>query len=229
MVVENVATALLNLSLESELRVSLGTEVCVRSLVGLLTSQSATSVACDSAIGALCNLSTVEANRSGIIASGVIPTLIDTVRSDAPIRTLQEATRTLFNLSLDLTGRLEAVESGAVALVLELLGEDDASELEEDLALLLCLLAKLPAARVQIQMLDGITVLASVLETGGTGAQGHVVATLLQLAEGSAMGREIVRSEVTLVSVLGIAESCNLRTKAKANALAKLLRADSVV
>eukprot|EP00270_Netrium_digitus_P009752 TRINITY_DN2986_c0_g1_i6.p1 TRINITY_DN2986_c0_g1~~TRINITY_DN2986_c0_g1_i6.p1 ORF type:complete len:268 (-),score=66.44 TRINITY_DN2986_c0_g1_i6:135-938(-) len=231
----HAALALLNIALEKELKEKIVMAGAAEALVNLLKGSKYCSDEQDwlslreSAVGALCCLSSCSVdNRPAIIAT------------DSSTQMRRDCLIALFNLSMDATIRQKLVETSIIQNLIEWMEEEDDGfgswapnprepecAVENEMVALLANLCKCDQGRKEVVSQRGISVLASVVETGRRLSQSNAVSALLLLTTDRQMGescQRVLKKEGILPALSAFAQIAAPRCKEKAARLMELLR-----
>eukprot|EP00271_Cylindrocystis_brebissonii_P018550 TRINITY_DN5325_c0_g1_i1.p1 TRINITY_DN5325_c0_g1~~TRINITY_DN5325_c0_g1_i1.p1 ORF type:complete len:559 (+),score=94.57 TRINITY_DN5325_c0_g1_i1:105-1781(+) len=221
--VEQSVTIILNLALQGSLKEAIGTKATVKTLTRLAGS-SEVEVICDNAAAALCNLASAAETRKILMEAGVVPLLLNRMQHGTNARASRDAAVGLFNLSIDPDCKEQMVEHGTLSILLGML-QEDGNPCEEEAAHFMASLAKSPTACACLEREDeAILTLAGLLEEGNPRTQASVVSTLLQVAHGSAKGKQMVADEGILPALAKVVETGIPRGREKAASLIAILR-----
>eukprot|EP00271_Cylindrocystis_brebissonii_P001280 TRINITY_DN11591_c0_g1_i1.p1 TRINITY_DN11591_c0_g1~~TRINITY_DN11591_c0_g1_i1.p1 ORF type:complete len:976 (+),score=101.35 TRINITY_DN11591_c0_g1_i1:162-3089(+) len=226
---ESALTILMNLTLEATLKEQVVEHGGVEVLLQLVSWPQVEGSILEVAVGIICNLGVVEANRGVIRRSGLISWLVQLLGpregSDSNSSRLRKETAVaLFNLALNDACREEIISSWCVEVVLDVLREANIQpRLEENCSLLLCTLNKSPVAQQKMVKNGGVALMGKLVKLGNQAVQGHCAATLVLIASGSAEGLAAVEANVAISGLVHLSNHGNKRGAAKATALLRLL------
>lgn len=207
---ENAVTALLNLSLNDEIKTLIADANAIEPLIHVL--QTGSPEAKENAATTLYSISKVGDNKVRIGKSGAIKPLVDLLANGTP-RGKRDAATALFNLSTSPENRVCIVEAGAVKHLLELI--DPATGMVDKAVVVLSYLAKIPEGRTAIGEQGGIPLLVEVVELGTARGKENAVAALLLLCANSRRFCNMALKEGAVPSLAALVHSGTPRAKQK--------------
>ncbi|KAL7617432.1 hypothetical protein Lser_V15G03246 [Lactuca serriola] len=174
---ENAVTALLNLSIFEDNKVSIVTSGAVTGIVHVLKEGS--MVARENSAAALFSLSVIHEKDFIIASAGAISPLV-LLLSEGTERGKRMATNALFNLCITEGNKKKAVRAGVVPMLMELLMEQQGVLKDKAIAILAVLSIQIEG-RLAIGIAAALPILVEIIETGSPRNKQNAVVVLVEL------------------------------------------------
>lgn len=223
----NAVAALVNLSLESNNKVSIVRAGAIPYLIDVL--KMGHPEAQEHAAGAIFSLALNDENKTAIGVLGAIPPLIHMLRSSEE-RGRQDALMALYHLSFAQNNYAKLIKMGAVSILLNL-AREDRSDLASRALLILYNIAANSEGRKALLDASAIGSLVGILakhqkdrSKGSQVIQEHTVAVLLLMSHNNLRFKSLALQAGAMELLVGLAESGNVRTKEKASILTSIMR-----
>lgn len=211
---EHAVTALLNLSINGNIKLMIAESGAIDPLIHVLETGNA--CAKENAAAALFSLSLLEEYRVKIGQSGAVKPLVDLLRSGT-LRGKKDAATALFNLSIFHENKARIIQAGAVKYLVELMEPE--SEMVDKAVALLSNLSSVAEGCLAIARESGIPLLVEVVETGTPRGKENAASILLQLCLGSPKYCRLVLQEGAVPPLVALSQSGTSRAKEKAQQL----------
>ncbi|KAK1412621.1 hypothetical protein QVD17_34014 [Tagetes erecta] len=211
---EHAVTALLNLSINGNIKSMIAESGAVEPLIHVL--KTGNTCAKENAAAALFSLSLLEDYRSKIGRSGAVKPLVDLLGSGT-LRGKKDAATALFNLSIFHENKARIIQAGAVKYLVELM--DPETQMVDKAVALLSNLASVPEGCLVIAREGGIPLLVEVVETGSQRGKENAASILLQLCLNSPKYCRLVLQEGAVPPLVALSQSGTSRAKEKAQQL----------
>lgn len=211
---EHAVTALLNLSIDENIKASIAEAGAVESLIHVLRTGNAGSK--ENAAAALFSLSVLGEYRMKIGRSSAVKALVDLLQSGT-IRGKKDATTALFSLSIFHENKARIVQAGAVKYLVELM--DPSSEMIDKAVALLANLSTIAEGCTAIMRAGGIPFLVEIIETGSQRGKENAASILFQLCINSAKFCRMVLQEGAVPPLVALSQSGTPRAKEKVHCL----------
>ncbi|KAK9067543.1 hypothetical protein SSX86_011654 [Deinandra increscens subsp. villosa] len=211
---EHAVTALLNLSINGNIKSMIAESGAVEPLIHVL--ETGNMCAKENAAAALFSLSLLEEYRVKIGQSGAVKPLVDLLGSGT-LRGKKDAATALFNLSIFHENKARIIQAGAVKYLVELM--DPETQMVDKAVALLSNLASVPEGCLVIAREGGIPLLVEVVETGSQRGKENAASILLQLCLNSPKYCRLVLQEGAVPPLVALSQSGTSRAKEKAQQL----------
>ncbi|KAI3760181.1 hypothetical protein L1987_50572 [Smallanthus sonchifolius] len=211
---EHAVTALLNLSINGNIKSMIAESGAVEPLIHVL--ETGNTCAKENAAAALFSLSLLEEYRVKIGQSGAVKPLVDLLGSGT-LRGKKDAATALFNLSIFHENKARIIQAGAVKYLVELM--DPETQMVDKAVALLSNLASVPEGCLVIAREGGIPLLVEVVETGSQRGKENATSILLQLCLNSPKFCRLVLQEGAVPPLVALSQSGTSRAKEKAQQL----------
>ncbi|XP_076925554.1 U-box domain-containing protein 4-like [Bidens hawaiensis] len=211
---EHAVTALLNLSINGNIKSMIAESGAVEPLIDVL--ETGNTCAKENAATALFSLSLLEEYRVKIGQSGAIKPLVDLLGSGT-LRGKKDAATALFNLSIFHENKARIIQAGAIKYLVELM--DPEIQMVDKAVALLSNLASVPEGCLVIAREGGIPLLVEVVETGSQRGKENAASILLQLCLNSPKYCRLVLQEGAVPPLVALSQSGTSRAKEKAQQL----------
>lgn len=211
---EHAVTALLNLSINGNIKLMIAESGAIDPLIHVL--ETGNSCAKENAAAALFSLSLLEEYRVKIGQSGAVKPLVDLLRSGT-LRGKKDAATALFNLSIFHENKARIIQAGAVKYLVELMEPE--SEMVDKSVALLSNLSSVSEGCLAIAKEGGIPLLVEVVESGTPRGKENAASILLQLCLGSPKYCRLVLQEGAVPPLVALSQSGTSRAKEKAQQL----------
>ncbi|KAJ0512546.1 putative U box domain, armadillo-like helical, Zinc finger, RING/FYVE/PHD-type [Helianthus annuus] len=211
---EHAVTALLNLSINGNIKSMIAESGAVEPLIHVL--ETGNTCAKENAAAALFSLSLLEEYRVKIGQSGAVKPLVDLLGSGT-LRGKKDAATALFNLSIFHENKARIIQAGAVRYLVELM--DPETQMVDKAVALLSNLASVPEGCLVIAREGGIPLLVEVVETGSQRGKENAASILLQLCLNSPKYCRLVLQEGAVPPLVALSQSGTSRAKEKAQQL----------
>lgn len=211
---EHAVTALLNLSLNEEIKAKIAEAGIIEPLIHVL--KTGTDTAKENSAAALFSFSLLEDFKSKIGRSGAIKVLVDLL-ARGTIRGKKDAATALFNLSICHENIARIVQGGAVKYLVQLL-EPSTGMVDKSVALL-ANLSPITEGRLAIAKEGGIPLLVEIVDSGSQRGKENAASVLLQLCLNSNKFCNLVLQEGAVPPLVALSQSGTPRAKEKAQQL----------
>lgn len=211
---EHAVTALLNLSINENIKAMIAEQGALEPLIHVLRTGNAGAK--ENAAAALFSLSLLEEYRKKIGRSGAVKALVDLLGSGT-IRGKKDAATALFNLSIFHENKARIIQVGAVKHLIRLL--DPSNEMVDKAVALLANLSTISEGCLAIVREEGIPSLVEIVETGSQRGKENAAAILLQLCLNSPKYCRLVLQEGAVPPLVALSQSGSARAKEKAQQL----------
>ncbi|EEF30352.1 ubiquitin-protein ligase, putative [Ricinus communis] len=211
---EHAVTALLNLSINEEVKSMIAEAGALEPLIHVL--KSGNDGAKENSAAALFSLSVLEEYKAKIGCSGAVKALVDLLASGT-LRGKKDAATALFNLSILHENKARIVQAGAVKYLVELM--DPATGMVDKSVALLANLSTIGEGRLAIARAGGIPSLVEIVESGSQRGKENAASVLLQLCLNSPKFCTFVLQEGAVPPLVALSQSGTLRAKEKAQQL----------
>lgn len=211
---EHAVTALLNLSINENIKSMIAESGAVEPLIHVL--KTGNTCAKENAAAALFSLSLLEDYRVKIGQSGAVKPLVDLLGTGT-LRGKKDAATALFNLSIFHENKARIIQAGAVKYLVELM--DPESQMVDKSVALLSNLASVSEGCLAIAREGGIPLLVEVVETGSHRGKENAASILLQLCLSSPKYCRLVLQEGAVPPLVALSQSGTSRAKEKAQQL----------
>lgn len=207
---EHAVTALLNLSINENIKSMIAESGAVEPLIHIL--KTGNTCAKENAAAALFSLSLLEDYRVKIGQSGAVKPLVDLLGTGT-LRGKKDAATALFNLSIFHENKARIIQAGAVKYLVELM--DPESQMVDKSVALLSNLASVSEGCLAIAREGGIPLLVEVVETGSHRGKENAASILLQLCLSSPKYCRLVLQEGAVPPLVALSQSGTSRAKEK--------------
>lgn len=211
---EHAVTALLNLSINENIKARIAEEGALEPLIHVLRTGNAGAK--ENAAATLFSISLLDEYRIKIGRSGAIKPLVDLLGSGT-IRGKKDAATALFNLSIFHENKARIVQTGAVKYLVRLL--DPASEMVDKAVALLANLSTIAEGCSAIAREGGIPLLVEIVDTGSQRGKENAASILLQLCINSPKYCRSILQEGAVPPLVALSQSGTPRAKEKAQQL----------
>ncbi|XP_021770150.1 U-box domain-containing protein 3-like isoform X2 [Chenopodium quinoa] len=211
---EHAVTALLNLSLNEEIKARIAEAGVIKPLIHVL--KTGTDTAKENSAAALFSLSLLEDYKSKIGRSGASKVLVDLL-ARGTVRGKKDAATALFNLSICHENKARIVQAGAVKHLIELL--DPPTGMVDKSVALLANLSTISEGRMAIAKEGGIPLIVEIVESGSQRGKENAASVLLQLCLNSPKFCNLVLQEGAVPPLVALSQSGTPRAKEKAQQL----------
>lgn len=211
---EHAVTALLNLSINEDIKAMIAEQGALEPLIHVLRTGNAGAK--ENAAAALFSLSLLEEYRKKIGRSGAVKALVDLLGLGT-IRGKKDAATALFNLSIFHENKARIIQVGAVKHLIRLL--DPSNELVDKAVALLANLSTISEGCLAIAREEGIPSLVEIVETGSQRGKENAASILLQLCLNSPKYCRLVLQEGAVPPLVALSQSGSPRAKEKAQQL----------
>ncbi|CAI9107621.1 OLC1v1007017C2 [Oldenlandia corymbosa var. corymbosa] len=211
---EHAVTALLNLSINENLKAKIAEGGALEPLIHVL--RTGNNVAKENAAACLFSLSVLEDYRAKIGRSAAVKGLVDLLGTGT-MRGKKDAATALFNLSIFHENKARIVQAGAVKYLVELL--DPEREMVDKAVALLANLSTIPEGCSAIAREGGIPMLVELVEIGSQRGKENSASILLQLCINSPKYCRLVLQEGAVPPLVALSQSGTPRAKEKAQQL----------
>lgn len=216
---ENAVTALLNMSINENLKATIAEAGALEPLIHVL--RTGNDGAKENAAACLFSLSILEEYRMKIGRSGAVKALVDLLGSGT-IRGKKDAATALFNLSIFHENKARIVQAGAVKHLVELL--DPGREMVDKAVALLANLSTITEGSSAIAREGGIPSLVEVVETGTQRGKENSASILLQLCITNSKYCRLVLQEGAVPPLVALSQSGTPRAKEKVCTLSSSIK-----
>ncbi|XP_058005770.1 U-box domain-containing protein 3-like isoform X2 [Hevea brasiliensis] len=207
---EHAVTALLNLSINEEIKVMIAEAGALEPLIHVL--KSGNHGAKENSAAALFSLSVLEEYKAKIGRSGAVKALVNLLASGT-LRGKKDAATALFNLSILHENKARMIQAGAVKYLVELM--DPATGMVDKAVALLANLSTVGEGRMAIVRAGGIPSLVEIIETGSHRGKENGASVLLQLCLNSPKFCHLVLQEGAVPPLVALSQSGTPRAKEK--------------
>ncbi|KAA8543375.1 hypothetical protein F0562_021130 [Nyssa sinensis] len=211
---EHAVTALLNLSINENIKAMIAEAGAIEPLIHVLKTGNAGAK--ENAAAALFSLSVLEEYRIKIGRSSAVKALVDLLGSGT-LRGKKDAATALFNLSIFHENKARIIQAGAVKYLVELM--DPATEMVDKAVALLANLSTVSEGCLAIARAGGIPLLVEVVDTGSQRGKENAASILLQLCINSPKHCRLVLQEGAVPPLVALSQSGTPRAKEKAQQL----------
>lgn len=221
---ENAVTALLNLSIYDNNKPLIIEAGALDPIIDVL-SFGASMEARENAAATLFSLSVVDGYKIAIgRRPAAIPALVALLRDGTPRRGKKDAASALFNLAVYHGNKSAIVESGAVTILVSLLGEEEGG-IADDALMVLALVAGSTEGLTAIAEASAIPILVRMLRVGTPKGRENAIAVLLALCRngGERIVSAVMQVNTAVPSLYSLLTMGTPRAKRKASSLLKLL------
>ncbi|TMW82562.1 hypothetical protein EJD97_005624 [Solanum chilense] len=211
---EHAVTALLNLSINEDIKAMIAEQGALEPLIHVL--RTGNTGAKENAAAALFSLSLLEEYRKKIGRSGAVKALVDLLGLGT-IRGKKDAATALFNLSIFHENKARIIQVGAVKHLIRLL--DPSNVMVDKAVALLANLSTISEGCLAIAREEGIPSLVEIVETGSQRGKENAASILLQLCLNSPKYCRLVLQEGAVPPLVALSQSGSPRAKEKAQQL----------
>lgn len=211
---EHSVTALLNLSINENIKAKIAEAGAIEPLIHVLRTGNAGAK--ENAAASLFSLSVLEEYKMKIGRSGAVKALVDLLHTGS-LRGKKDAATALFNLSIFHENKARIVQAGAVKYLVELM--DPATEMVDKAVALLANLSTIAEGCTAIVRAGGIPFLIEVIETGSQRGKENAASMLFQLCINSPKFCRLVLQEGAVPPLVALSQSGTPRAKEKAQQL----------
>uniref|UniRef100_A0A5B7B4N1 RING-type E3 ubiquitin transferase n=1 Tax=Davidia involucrata TaxID=16924 RepID=A0A5B7B4N1_DAVIN len=211
---EHAVTALLNLSINENIKAMMAEAGAIEPLIHVLKTGNAGAK--ENAAAALFSLSVLDEYRIKIGRSSAVKALVDLLGSGT-LRGKKDAATALFNLSIFHENKARIVQAGAVKYLVELM--DPATEMVDKAVALLANLSTIAEGCLAIARAGGIPLLVEAVDTGSQRGKENAASILLQLCINSPKYCRLVLQEGAVPPLVALSQSGTPRAKEKAQQL----------
>ncbi|KAL8530283.1 hypothetical protein ACS0TY_007351 [Phlomoides rotata] len=211
---EHAVTALLNLSINGEIKARIAAEGALDPLIHVL--RTGNSGAKENAAAALFSISLLDEYRIKIGRSGAVKPLVDLLGSGTT-RGKKDAATALFNLSIFHENKARIVQAGAVKHLVRLM--DPTSEMVDKAVALLANLSTITEGYTAIAREGGIPLLVEIVDTGSQRGKENAASILLQMSINSSKYCRSVLQEGAVPPLVALSQCGTPRAKEKAQQL----------
>ncbi|KAI3449783.1 hypothetical protein Pfo_006448 [Paulownia fortunei] len=211
---EHAVTALLNLSINENIKARIAEEGALEPLIHVL--RTGNTGAKENAAAAIFSISLLDEYRIKIGRSGAVKALVDLLGSGT-VRGKKDAATALFNLSIFHENKVRIVQAGAVKYLVGLM--DPATEMVDKAVALLANLSTITEGCSAIAREGGIPLLVEIVETGSQRGKENAASILLQLCVNSPKYCRSVLQEGAVPPLVALSQSGTPRAKEKAQQL----------
>lgn len=211
---EHAVTALLNLSLNEEIKARIAEAGIIEPLIHVL--KTGTDTAKENSAAALFSLSLLEDFKLKIGRSGAVKVLVDLL-AQGTVRGKKDAATALFNLSICHENKARIVQAGAVNYLVQLL--DPSTGMVDKSVALLANLSTISEGRVAIAKQGGIPLIVEIVESGSQRGKENAASVLLQLCLNNNKYCNLVLQEGAVPPLVALSQSGTPRAKEKAQQL----------
>lgn len=207
---EHAVTALLNLSINEDIKAMIAEQGALEPLIHVLRTGNAGAK--ENAAAALFSLSLLEEYRKKIGRSGAVKALVDLLGLGT-IRGKKDAATALFNLSIFHENKARIIQVGAVKHLIRLL--DPSNVMVDKAVALLANLSTISEGCLAIAREEGIPSLVEIVETGSQRGKENAASILLQLCLNSPKYCRLVLQEGAVPPLVALSQSGSPRAKEK--------------
>lgn len=207
---EHAVTALLNLSINGNVKAKIAEAGAIEPLIHVLRTGS--PGAKENAAASLFSLSVLEEYRIKIGCSGAVKALVDLLESGT-LRGKKDAATALFNLSIYHENKARIVQAGAVKYLVKLM--DPASEMVDKAVAVLANLSTITEGCLAVARQGGIPLLVEIIESGSQRGKENAATILLQLCITSPKYCRLVLQEGAVPPLVLLSQSGTTRAKEK--------------
>ncbi|XP_071702897.1 U-box domain-containing protein 15-like [Rutidosis leptorrhynchoides] len=216
---EHAVTALLNLSIDENIKKKVSDENPVPAIIEIL--KNGTIGARENSAAALYSLSMLDENKTLIGSSNGIPPLV-VLLTEGTIRGKKDAATALFNLTLSQANKSKAIEAGAIKTLLKTLGNERLDMVDEALSVLL-LLADHPDGKKELGQMSFIETLVKFMRSGTPKNKECAAAVLLKLCTNNNNNLVVALQYGVYEHVSEVSQNGTKRAKKKAAAILQLI------
>ncbi|GFZ13506.1 ARM repeat superfamily protein [Actinidia rufa] len=210
---EHAVTAVLNLSINENVKAKIAEAGAIEPLIHVLRTGS--SGAQENAAAALFSLSVLEEYRIKIGRSSAVKALVDLLHMGT-LRGKKDAATALFNLSIFHENKARIIQAGAVKYLVELM--DPATEMVDKAVALLANLSTITEGCTAIVRAGGIPLLVEIIETGSNRGKENASSILFQLCINNKKFCRLVLQEGAVPPLVALSQTGTPRAKEKVNA-----------
>ncbi|KAE9463816.1 hypothetical protein C3L33_04253, partial [Rhododendron williamsianum] len=207
---EHAVTALLNLSINENIKAKIAESGAIDPLIHVLGTGN--GGAKENAAAALFSLSVLEEYRVKIGRSSAVKALVDLLHTGT-LRGKKDAATALFNLSIFHENKARIIQAGAVKYLVELM--DPAAEMIDKAVALLANLSTIAEGCMAIVRAEGIPILVELIETGSQRGKENAASILFQLCINSTKFCCLVLQEGAVPPLVALSQSGTPRAKEK--------------
>ncbi|XP_073015992.1 LOW QUALITY PROTEIN: U-box domain-containing protein 3-like [Primulina eburnea] len=211
---EHAVTALLNLSINENLKAKIAEEGALEPFIHVL--KNGNPVAKENAAAALFSLSLLDEYRIKIGRSSAIRALVDLLGSGT-VRGKKDAATALFNLSIFHENKARIVQANAVKHLVVLM--DPSTEMVDKAVALLANLSTIAEGCSAIAREGGIPLLVEIVDMGSQRGKENAASVLMQLCINSPKYCRIVLQEGAVPPLVALTQSGTPRAREKAQQL----------
>lgn len=211
---EQAITALLNLSINENLKAKIAEEGALEPFIHVL--KNGNSIGKENAAAALFSLSLLDEYRIKIGRSSAIRALVDLLGSGT-VRGKKDAATALFNLSIFHENKARIVQAGAVKHLVVLM--DPSTEMVDKAVALLANLSTIAEGCSAIAREGGIPLLVETVDTGSQRGKENAASILMQLCINSPKYCRFVLQEGAVPPLVALTQSGTPRSREKAQQL----------
>ncbi|PSR94875.1 U-box domain-containing protein [Actinidia chinensis var. chinensis] len=211
---EHAVTAVLNLSINENVKAKIAEAGAIEPLIHVLRTGS--SGAQENAAAALFSLSVLEEYRIKIGRSSAVKALVDLLHMGT-LRGKKDAATALFNLSIFHENKARIIQAGAVKYLVELM--DPTTEMVDKAVALLANLSTITEGCTAIVRAGGIPVLVEIIETGSNRGKENASSILFQLCINNKKFCRLVLQEGAVPPLVALSQTGTPRAKEKAQQL----------
>ncbi|XP_057509885.1 U-box domain-containing protein 3-like [Actinidia eriantha] len=211
---EHAVTALLNLSINENVKAKIAEAGAIAPLIHVLRTGS--SGAQENAAAALFSLSVLDEYRIKIGRSSAVKALVDLLHMGT-LRGKKDAATALFNLSIFHENKARIIQAGAVKYLVELM--DPATEMVDKAVALLANLSTITEGCKAIVRAGGMPLLLEVIETGSNRGKENASSILFQLCINNTKFCRLVLQEGAVPPLVALSQTGTPRAKEKAQQL----------
>ncbi|CAO2826605.1 unnamed protein product [Amaranthus hypochondriacus] len=211
---EHAVTALLNLSLNQEIKARIAEAGIIEPLIHVLRTGNDTAK--ENSAAAIFSFSLLEDFKLKIGRSGAVKVLVDLL-ARGTVRGKKDAATALFNLSICHENKARIVQAGAVKHLVQLL-EPSTGMVDKSVALL-ANLSTISEGRVAIAKEGGIPLIVEIVESGSQRGKENAASVLLQLCLYSTKFCNLVLQEGAVPPLVALSQSGTIRAREKAQQL----------
>ncbi|KDP26522.1 hypothetical protein JCGZ_17680 [Jatropha curcas] len=211
---EHAVTALLNMSINEEVKTMIAEAGAIEPLIHVL--KSGNDGAKENSAATLFSLSVLEEYRAKIGRSGAVKALVGLLASGT-LRGKKDAATALFNLSILHDNKACIVQAGAVKYLVKLM--DPATGMADKAVALLANLSTIGEGQLAIVRAGGIPSLVEIVESGSQRGKENAASVLLQLCLNSPKFCTLVLQEGAVPPLVALSQFGTPRAKEKAQQL----------
>ncbi|XAR58645.1 Ubiquitin--protein ligase [Bertholletia excelsa] len=211
---EHAVTALLNLSINENIKAKIGEAGAIEPLIHVLRTGNAGAK--ENAAATLFSLSILEEYRLKIGRSGAVKALVDLLHKGT-LRGKKDAATALFNLSISHENKARIVQAGAIKCLIGLM--DPTTGMADKAVALLANLSTIVEGCTAIVQGGGIPLLVEIIETGSQRGKENAASILFQLCINNPKFCRLVLQEGAVPPLVALSQSGTARAKEKAQQL----------